>query len=150
MLTSLIGKPSSFFSCGNDHFKVFSLSSISDVNNSFSLQSQKSVFDTSQISSIIIITTVRFDNDQRIGILFNEDTFSFSFRLISRSLFNLFNWFLFFNFFLLSFFVLFLDLSSFFSDSGVFLNHTKIVKIFDHSWNERIIIALSEFFKSNV
>ena len=78
MFASLIGKPSGLLGCSNDHLKMLPLSGISDINDSICLDLVESVMYSSEVRTVVVVATIRFDCDERNRVFFNENAFGFS------------------------------------------------------------------------
>jgi len=135
---------------------MLSLSSICNINYSVCFQCKKSVSDTRQICCVIIVTTVRLNNNQGVLIFFDKYTFSLFFWLVVSGLllsWLFFNWLLFlllFQLFFFCFFIVLLYFSPFFCNRRILLDHSKFGYLFNHSRNKRIVVTLSELIQINV
>ena len=120
--------PSCHLTGNKDLFKVLSLASICDNNNSKSLLINQPVSSCSHISGVIVISTIRFYKHKR------------------RNLFIFFILLLFLLFLLLLRFLFNKDALSPFTHSYKSL----IIELFNNSRNHRIIETFSFFFKCNL
>lgn len=130
---------------------MLSLTRVSNINNSVGLQSKKSKIDRGNISTVIIVTSIWFDNNQRNLIFLDKHAFGFA-SFISWQLFELILTFFFLFYLLLLLLSLFfwLFLHSFFGLCGILLNQTLGSKFLDDWWNKFVIVAFSVLLNSNV
>ncbi len=150
MLASLSCQPSCLFSCSDHHLEVLSLPRVCNVNHSVSFQAQESVVDGSDISAVIVISTVWFDHNQRNLILLNKDAFGFL-SLISRKFFKLvLIGLLLFLLLLLLLFFLALLLDSLLGGGRVLLDQALSSQFLNYWRDKLIVVAFSVFLNCNI